>query len=341
MSLKDIARLSGTSIATVSRVLNGSDYHCKDAGLEERIWETARRLHYIPNTAAQYLKRGKAEAKPSFQIDLFLARDFKIDYDPFFKELYEVIREELLMQNCHIGRLFSIPELTGELYQDPSVVSRRQNADGLILLGKSNDHLLSYLKNVYPAIVGVDRNPTDFAYDEVYCNGVNAAAMAMNYLISLGHRHIAYIGDCSYEARYIGYYQTLMMHKIPLDYSMVFPAHQTREAGYQTMLQILEKKWERGVQPTAFFCANDSTALGVLDAIRAKRLKHDIPAVISIDNIKESAESNPMLTTIAIPTREMGHHAVSILMDRLRGHHEENIRIELPCHLVIRESCNE
>ena len=158
----------------------------------------------------------------------------------------------------------------------------------------------------------------------------------MNYLISLGHKKIAYIGDCSYEARYIGYYQSLISHSLPLDYSNIYPTSQTREEGMKTMELILQ----RDSLPTAIFCANDSTALGVFDCLRHRRKKGYVPSIISIDNIRESEQTKPMLTTIDIPKEEMAHHAVKLLLDRIHNGHNSAARIELPCKLLLRESCS-
>ena len=105
------------------------------------------------------------------------------------------------------------------LNEKSSFSATDKHADGIILLGKCPSELISPLQNHYHNIVGIDRNPTDFAYDEVICNGTNAAITAMNYLISLGHKKIRLHRDCSYEARYIGYYQSLISHSLPLDYS--------------------------------------------------------------------------------------------------------------------------
>ena len=112
---------------------------------------------------------------------------------------------------------------------------------------------------------------------------------------------------------------------------------QTREEGFQAMISILDRKDRR---PSAIFCANDTTALGVLSALKKKRHKNYFPSVISIDDIEEAQHTSPMLTTIAIPKREMAHLALTTLLDRRMGHHEEYIRIELPCHLMKRESCD-
>lgn len=339
MSLKEIARLAGTSVSTVSRVLNQPDYKCKNPDLESRIWSVAQEIHYVPNTAAQTLKAGmkQTQAKPTpLTFDIFLTRFPSLSQDLFFSELFDSLKKELLRQQCVPGKFLTLPEVTSMINEKSSFSATDKHANGIILLGKCPSELISPLQNHYHNIVGIDRNPTDFAYDEVICNGTTAAITAMNYLISLGHKKIAYIGDCSYEARYIGYYQSLIAHNLPLDYSNIYPTSQTREEGMKTMELILQ----RDSLPTAIFCANDSTALGVFDCLRHRRKKGYIPSIISIDNIRESEQTKPMLTTIDIPKEEMAHHAITLLLDRIRNGHNEATRIELPCKLLVRESCS-
>ena len=339
MSLKEIARITGTSVSTVSRVLNQPDYKCKSPKPEARIWAAAQEIRYTPNTAAQTLKSGirlaRTEEK-TMTFDIFLTRFPSLSQDLFFSELFEFLKKELLRQQCVIGKFLTLPEVTSMLNEKSSFSATDKHADGIILLGKCPSELISPLQNHYHNIVGIDRNPTDFAYDEVICNGTNAAITAMNYLISLGHKKIAYIGDCSYEARYIGYYQSLISHSLPLDYSNIYPTSQTREEGMKTMELILQ----RDSLPTAIFCANDSTALGVFDCLRHRRKKGYVPSIISIDNIRESEQTKPMLTTIDIPKEEMAHHAVKLLLDRIHNGHNRAARIELPCKLLVRESCS-
>ena len=162
--------------------------------------------------------------------------------------------------------------------------------------------------------------------------------MAVEYLLELGHKKIAYIGDCNMEARYTGYYECLLNRKIPMTYDYVVPTSQTREEGYRAFEKIaaLDKP------PTAVFCANDITALGFLQAMKEKngRKKKDVyrPAVIAIDDIEEASRVTPMLTTVQIPKEDMAHLAVLTLRDRLQGGHRECLRLELPCHLMVRES---
>nr|MBP3599321.1 LacI family DNA-binding transcriptional regulator [Eubacterium sp.] len=359
MSLKKIAELTGTSISTVSRVLNTPEHTCHTPGLAERIWETAHELGYLPNPSARNLRLGTSETNTPFTVDFFLTRFDSMDKDPFFAELFQYMKEELFHSGCLLGDILSSVDIVAlgsnqpDEHPDPvpyrssekvlsertptsnAFVTRKANT-GLIILGKCPAELVPLIKKRYSYIAGIDRNPTDYEYDEVVCNGTTAAEKAVEYLISLGHKTIAYIGDCTYESRYIGYYQTLVNHKIPADYKNVHPTDQTAEEGYRIMCQIIDSP----EPPTAIFCANDATALGVLRALKQHKKRGYLPSIISIDNILDSQNTTPMLTTIDIPKKEMGHLALTLLLDRKKEAHRENIRVELPCRLIVRESCH-
>lgn len=356
MSLKKIAELAGTSLSTVSRVLNDPGHKCNESGLSEKIWQLADSLNYVPNTAARNLRLGVPAAPAHFTVDIFLTRFDSMDQDLFFRELFCHIKEELLQHSCLLGKTLTsldiielknhadtrspIPYkpaqkvLSEQAAKPLAFISRKQNT-GLIILGKCPHEFVPLLKKRYGCLVGIDRNPTEYEYDEVICDGAAAAELAVEHLISLGHRDIAYIGDCTHETRYIGYYQALINHKLPLNYSRVYPTDQSREEGFRTMASLLNSPQ----RPTAIFCANDCTALGVLDALRKNRKRGYLPSIISIDNIHDSEKTAPMLTTIDIPKKEMAHLALTLLLDRKNGHHQKCVRIELPCRLIERESC--
>ena len=352
MSLKKIAEMTGTSVSTVSRVLNHSQHRCNESGLAEKIWEAAAQLHYVPNETARNLRLGESRDEAPFVVDIFLTRFDSMDKDLFFKELFQHIKEDLLKNECVLGDILhavDILNLNEERDAEVKIPYQKGNRipsggapaisvkehTGLIILGKCASKLIPILRKRYAYIVGIDRNPTDYAYDEVICSGVTAAEKAVNYLIALGHRNIAYIGDCTYEARYIGYYQTLLYHKLPLSHTNVYPTNQSTEEGYEVMRSILNQE-ER---PSAIFCANDSTALGVLSALKEHKKRGYVPSVIAIDNIEASQKTTPMLTTIDIPKQEMSHLALMLLLDRRKNQHKEKVRLELPCRLIERESC--
>ena len=84
-----------------------------------------------------------------------------------------------------------------------------ENKDGLIIIGRCNPLALKKLNQKYRSVVSVNRNSTNYEVDEVLCDGKKIAQMAVEHLISLGHRNIGYVGGCRNEDRYVGYLDTL------------------------------------------------------------------------------------------------------------------------------------
>lgn len=323
-------------MSTVSRVLNNPDYQCQDKEMAKHIREVAKKLHYMPNESARQLKLGRGAQGPAgrqYVADVLLARINSLEEDPFFAELYRYLETECYKENCILGDILHVPDI-------PLLASGigRVRPDGLVILGKCPPEAADILLRKYKAVVAVDRNPMDYKMDEVTCNGAHAAGMAVEYLLELGHTGIAYIGSCTMEARYRGYYECLLDNKLSMIYEYIVPTDQTREEGYRAFsrLAALPKP------PTAVFCANDVTALGFLQAMKDTngRRRKEIyrPAVISIDDIEEAVKFTPMLTTIKIPKGDMAHLAIVLLKDRLQGGHNAYVRTELPCHLMVRES---
>ncbi|MCC8137031.1 MAG: LacI family transcriptional regulator [Clostridiales bacterium] len=328
MSLKKIAEMTGASISTVSRVLNNRDYNCASSELKDKIWEAAKEIQYVPNESARNLKLGASSGHtaPIRNLAVILERFASLDDDPFFRELYRSVEQAAFACGCTISSVcFSEPDLTA---------LRREKADGYILLGRSSTQFLQYLKKISRNIVSISRNPTQFEVDEIICDGRSAAVCAMEYLIGKGYRHIAYIGDCSYEDRYVGYCDTMIRNGLPMDYAAIFPTDQTVKSGRAAMKKLLA-----GNTAEAVFCANDATAIGALQGWKEYQNAGKMPALISIDNITAAEEVTPALTTVHIPHEDMGKAAVKVLLDRIQKGHTEHLRVEFPSRLVIRESC--
>lgn len=333
MSLKKIAALTGCSVSTVSRVLNDPAHHCQDRALSDKIHKVARELNYIPNASARNLKMGTEFHLTATELDVLLARFNSLADDAFFGEVFSYLEAECMKHQCKLVRTLNIPDI---VQMEKS--KERPLSKGIIVLGKCPADMVSTLHRKYKGVVAIDRNPTEYKLDEVVCDGAKAADLVVEYLYELGHRKIAYVGDCSMEARYTGYYECLLRHKISLTYEYVVSTGQTHSEGYAAYKKLAEAS----NPPTAVFCANDATALGFLQAMKdisGRRRKNVYrPAVASIDDIAAAANFSPMLTTVHIPKEDLVHIAVTTLLDRLQGGHSEYLRIELPCHLIIRES---
>ncbi len=328
MSLKQIAEMVGVSPSTVSRVLNNSVSGCASPALKEQIWEAANRIHYIPNVNARNLKSGCQASVPNYKIAIILARYSFLDTDPFFRELFQSIEEALFSYSCILHSVENAEKINFSLLKE---------SDGIIILGRCTENLLNKIGKYSRNIVGIGRNPTNYKMDEVICNGKTAAIKAMEYLISLNHRKIGYIGDCSSESRYIGYCETLINHSIPMNYDYILSTDQTYESAYPAMQKLLKQ------DISAVFCANDISALGAMKALsessfQITQTERKI-SIISIDNIASSQTSSPLLTTVNIPKEDMGKIAVTILLDRIKHKHNEYLRVEFPCKIIERDSC--
>lgn len=328
MSLKKIAEMVGVSPSTVSRVLNNTVSTCASSELKEKIWEAARTLNYVPNVNARNLKTGKTDSMPNYKIAIVLSRFNSLDTDPFFRELFLSIEESLFSNSCILHSITNAENID---------FTSLKEVNGIIILGRCSNDLLNSLKKYTRNIVGIGRNPTDYKMDEIICNGKTATIQAMEYLLSLGHKKIGYIGDCSSETRYVGYCETLINRNIPLNYDYIRSTNQTYESGFNAMKELLQQDM------TAVFCANDISALGALNAMSEDSSQNNSIvkkiSIISIDNIALSQNSTPLLTTVNIPKEDMGHMAVTILLSRIRHKHNEYLRVELPCKIIERESC--
>lgn len=335
MSLKKIAEIVGVSPSTVSRVLNNTSASCASREIRDKIFETARAIGYQPNENARNLRNSsKNHTVSQMHICIVLARIHTLDADPFFYELFRSLEYALIEQSMTISHV---------IYADDKHLDQKNLADdiagsdGVIILGRCSKKLLEQILSWNRSAIGIWRNSMDFNLDEVVCDGKKAAELAMKHLISLGHKNIAYIGDCSYESRYVGYCNSLINYNIPMNYNWVKQTDQTGEAGGIAFHELLGQPDDF----TAVFCANDITAVNVLKILHEKRrtIQRNI-SVISIDDIEESQNTRPMLTTIHIPRDEMAHMAVMVLMDRIAKKHSEPVRIEFPCRIVKRDSCS-
>ena len=132
--------------------------------------------------------------------------------------------------------------------------------DGLIIIGRCNPEALKKLNRKYRSVVSVNRNSTNYEVDEVLCDGRKIASMAVEYLISLGHRNIGYVGSCRNEERYAGYVDTLKRNGLDLIPEYVVETDQTEKEGYEAMARLLKSE----DCPTGIYCANDISAVGIL-----------------------------------------------------------------------------
>lgn len=345
MSIKKIAEKVGASPATVSRVLNNPNYRCATQGLRDKIWEVAIEMNYVPNEAARRLKLGLADDEnKTHYVNVLMTRMDADQSDPFFTELLHVIESEIHKNTCILSKVWYMSLFSNDrrcrIENLDNIIDRMYKeaegkCDGLIIIGKCNKEALKKLNRKYKSIVSINRNSTNYEVDEVLCDGEKIAAMAVEYLIQLGHKNIGYVGGCHNEARYIGYVKTLKKYDIEVVPEYIVETKQTEAEGYEVMKRFL---WSDDC-PTGIYCANDITAVGMLKCLNKFKNRYYMPSIISSDDIEEAQYTKPMLTTVRLPKDEMGKFALHLLLDRIKEGHKGIIRIELEGKLMVRNSC--
>lgn len=162
MSLKKIASMVGTSISTVSRVLNNTSPTCASKELQDKIWAAAREINYQPNESARSLQKSGTATRSLPHISIILARISSLEEDPFFLELFRDLEVELLKQKASVDHI---------VYADESFRQNLSDSSGVIILGRCSDKLLGSITAQNRNVVGIWRNPMNFNVDEVVCDG--------------------------------------------------------------------------------------------------------------------------------------------------------------------------
>lgn len=328
ITLHELAKAAGCSVSTVSRALTDSDHPVNDA-TREKILSLANQLGYRPNMTARGLKMDR-----TFTIGLIV---YNIA-SPFTPVLIRGI-QEYLKQHDYFSIIISTdwdPDLESEAVHQ--LISR--SIDGVIFVESWRDEANISLDLANKPYIFVHRLFNGSYANSVVVDDRKGASMAVEHLINLGHRRIAFIngpqGWNSSNERLAGYQETLKKFGIPYDPDLVGEGTWEVQSSFPVTKRFINQK-ER---PTAIFAANDLMALGAIYAIQDAGL--DVPkdmAVVGYDDREIAAISKPTITTICPPCFEMGQLAAQLILNRL----EKQIEIEKPIQvegkLIIRESC--
>lgn len=323
-TIKDVARVVGLSIATVSRAISNPGK--VNAETLARIDAAIDRLGYQPNVTAQNLKANKTG----------LVLVVVPSLSPFFLEFFSGAEQA--------ARESGYSVLVGHTDRDRSreadfidqVNCRR--ADGVILVTSVDQAaLLAPGRRLPPMVLALDVT-ADANVPSVRVNHAAAAELATNHLLNLGHRRIAHISGPAASAMTIhrleGYQRALAGAGADFDPQLVAAGAFTVESGEQAM----EKLLQGGVAPTAVFAGNDEMAVGAIRALRRAGLRvPDDVSVLGFDDQRIAALYEPALTTVRIPTYEIGYRSMVDLVRSLAGEPLE-ADIVLPCRLVVRQS---
>lgn len=325
--MKDVARLAGVSIQTVSCVVNDKPGVTKETRTRVRnvIEQTGYRLFPVAQSLRTHRTNTLALvvsdiANPSFAAIASSAED-EARRDGYSMVVYnthgDLMREENYIRTA-IERW-----VDGVLF-----VSTQDRMTGLAALQSAN----------IPS-VAIDRIPQDFDGPWVTLDNVKAGHMAAEHLLSLGHTRLAHIGGPSElrlaRERFEGFRQTLEQHGIRQFSCEYGEGTWECHSGFQAMRALLDSR----PRPTAVFSANDRMALGATRAIHEAglRVPQDI-SIIGLDDIETSAYQIPSLTTVKQSFCKLAILGIHLLLDILSGKKPEPCQIMIEPELIIRQS---
>jgi DNA-binding LacI/PurR family transcriptional regulator len=180
----------------------------------------------------------------------------------------------------------------------------------------------------------VVRNGIQYEVDQIITEGGRTTRNAVEYLISLGHKKVGYVGPCHVDENFENYNSVLKKHDFECRCDFVFDGQRTEETG----LKAIENFLSLEDKPTAIYCSNDIIAVGALRYLAQNKITSYKPAIIACDGIEQGEYTKPMLSTVSVDKREVASLAIETLISRLKGIHSSQLVIQMEGKLLVRES---
>ncbi len=328
-TIEDVAKIAGVSIATVSRAIRMPEKVAEST--RKKVTAAIARTGYTANAMAQNLRMQRSK------MVMVLAHSIA---DPNFPGI--LIGLEKVANARGYGVLIGNTEANVEAEEKYLRFLATGMADGLLLL---TGHLpvAGWAKspaNTFPATVSVAKPVAQDNFSYVGVDDANGAKLATDYLISLGHKDIAFIsgsqGDIVSELRFQGYCNALTSQ-----FKKSSPWRVQGDGSHEGGRAAVERLFIRDTLPTAFVCYNDDTAIGVISALNTRGF--NVPkdfSVIGFDDIQFAGNMIPSLTTIRQPRVKIGELAMDALLDHLADPSRKPSKTLLHGDLVVRESCS-
>ncbi|GKU77439.1 LacI family DNA-binding transcriptional regulator [Paenibacillus sp. L3-i20] len=324
VSIFDVARKSGLSVVTVSRVINNAGTVREKN--RAKVLQAMQALNYHPNAAARSLARGKTGV-----IGITIATL----NDSFLDAVVKEINDRMKAHN-YLLALFISDDEESDLHH---AIFQEDRVDGMILLSPIHEvrYVEALMRKQIPFIM-IDNQQEDIVAPSVRVDNFQGGYWATKHLIDLGHTDIAHISGStpflSSKERVAGYIQAMTEANL---HTRVVPGQFTIESGYE----IGEQWVHSATVPTAVFAGDDMMAYGVMDAFKNNGLR--IPTDVSVvgyDDQLFATQLRPQLTTIRQPVEQIGGNAIELLLRCIEDpeSHMSSKPIKLQPELLIRQS---
>ena len=326
-TIKEIAQRAGVSAAAVSRILNYDPTLKVAEQTRQRVFDEAKKLGYV---------KRKIKTKNNYNpIRIGIVQWYSIEKelnDPFYLSIRIGAESYLNQNNIEMIRSFR---------GDTDFLSKLSMLDGLICIGKFSNQEISEFRKLTDKVIFVDLYMPKIFVNTIVMDFRTAVLEGLEYLSGLGHTRIGFLGgiehtsDGYFEQRF-HCYQEFCRHKNWDNSRYVRRDQFTVESGYAMMLDLIAAH----TVPTALFCASDAIAMGALRALHENNylVPEDI-SILGFNNNQNTAYTNPPLTTIYAPARQMGELAAQFITQFAKKEKIYPMQITLPCSLILRQSC--
>ncbi|MBP7147904.1 MAG: LacI family DNA-binding transcriptional regulator [Acidobacteria bacterium] len=324
LTIRDVARQAGVSVATVSRCLTGRGPVHPDT--EQRIRNVAERLRYVPHAAARSLITSRTQT-----IALLLPDMYGEYFSEFLRGADRVARQSghhLLVSSSH-----------GEKELRAALGATRGRVDGIVIMCPEADVCPGPVDGAEVPLVLVNAPRAPRAVATVGVDNRRGAEAMVRHLVALGHRRIAFVrgplGNHEANERLRGYRRAVRALGAAAAPELELPGDFGEASGYEAGRRALALH----APPQAVFAANDAMAIGVLLALREAGVP--VPGSVALagfDDVPMARYVAPPLTTVRVPIEELGACALAHVLEAIRGRVRARHEV-LPTQLVVRASC--
>ncbi len=332
ITIKDVAKKAGVSIATVSHVINKTRYVSKET--KEKVIEAINELDYFPNVIAKSLRGKKTGTIGLILCDML---------NPFFSEILHGIEAFLSEEGYDL--LLTNTNYIVEKENKASEMFYSKSVDGVIIaLGGNNSRPIEYLLARNIPVVLIDKIIPELKVDAVIVNNVEGSRNLINHVVKIGHSRIGIISGPTHSytgmERLNGYYQSMRENSLPIEDDLIKIGDFKEESGYILANELINMD----NPPTIIYVCNNMMALGAMRALYERKI--DIPkdmGIVIFDDLPWFPYVKPPLTVIAQPLFDLGKEAVKILIQRIKKK-TKRVKPEiiiLEPKLLVRESAGE
>jgi LacI family transcriptional regulator len=329
ITMRDVARVAGVSIATVSATLSGKAYVSPE--LQTRVQAAIKTLGYAPDGVARSLKQGSTSLLGLIIPDIT---------NPFYTELVHAVQAR-----AHAaGYAVLLCDSNNDAHKEQEylhLLRTNRVAGTLICPSHTPEHVETLRARQDPTpIVLVDNAPADLPLDAVVLDNLAAGYMATAHILSYAHTAVGTVAGPQHtlpgSERLAGYYQALRDYHLAPDPRFVRYGNFRADDGYRACQELFALP----SPPTALFVANNHMLVGVMQALADLLLCcPDDVSIVSIDDFPWARAFTPKLTTVRQPVDSMAELALDRLLERIAQAQREPLRHVLTPALVVRESC--